>query len=512
MVMDRPTRGVALGGASAGVGAVCQTVADRLAAGRVVLPSVWLERGGRLRCVASAGGWPGRDGISPTAGVIGATFTSGVESVVPDAVAHRGTAAAPGGVAQACLPIRADGLVVGVLDVELTRALRPGDLEHLRFAADELGRAVAARGGLPAESPAQRMLRHMTTLSSLDEPDAIARAVLAAAIDLMQLDTAVLLRREPGEGGDGALGEGEDGAPARPRGSEHEAPVGADVAAHRGAALRPVAAMGPLATAVAALPPSALDAIEATAYGGAAGVVVATAGDLGRPQLEPVRAAGAKALVAVGLVAHAEGHGVLLLAGAAERAVSIDDVELLELLAAHAATCLRTVDLMRSLRAQAATDPLTGLGHHATFHAMLAQAHRRPSTAVVLVDVDGFKRLNDTFGHQHGDQILRGIALALSGALRRGDTLFRIGGDEFAALLVVADPAEALEAARRLHDAVADAKLGVTVSIGVAVPRDGESDAALLGRADRALYRVKAAGRDGCALADDEPTAIAPPV
>jgi diguanylate cyclase (GGDEF)-like protein len=167
---------------------------------------------------------------------------------------------------------------------------------------------------------------------------------------------------------------------------------------------------------------------------------------------------------------------------------------------------------MRSLREQAATDPLTGLGHHATFHATLAHAHRRPSTAVVLVDVDGFKRVNDTFGHQYGDRVLRELAGALSGALRRGDTLFRIGGDEFAALLVVADPAEALEAGRRLRAAVTDANLGVTVSIGVAVPQEGETDACVLGRADRALYRVKGEGRDGVALADDEPAAVTPPL
>src|SRR5262249_34586807 len=164
-------------------------------------------------------------------------------------------------------------------------------------------------------------------------------------------------------------------------------------------------------------------------------------------------------LVAVGLVAQGRSRGVLVLAGRARRAVPVDDVELLELLAAHAATCLRTADLMRSLRERAATDPLTGLGHHATFHEALARTHRRPRTAFVLVDVDGFKRLNDTFGHQHGDHVLRAIATALGTALRRGDTLFRIGGDEFAALLAVADADEALEAGTRLRAAVADARL-----------------------------------------------------
>jgi diguanylate cyclase (GGDEF)-like protein len=131
---------------------------------------------------------------------------------------------------------------------------------------------------------------------------------------------------------------------------------------------------------------------------------------------------------------------------------------------------------------------------------------------VVVCDLDGFKRLNDCYGHQHGDRVLRGVAGALTSALRRGDRLYRIGGDEFAALLLVADQAEALEAALRLRAAVQRAALGVTVSIGIAVPGDGESDAAVLARADRALYRVKDAGRDGVAVAEDEPQPIAPPL
>src|SRR3954453_14304813 len=118
MVMDRPTRGGALGGVVVGVGAVCQTVADHLATSRSLLPSVWLERGGRLRCVASAGAWPRRDRISAPAGGVGATFRPGAETVGPDLVdasaeahvpAHAperfttlGAPATP--VARACLP------------------------------------------------------------------------------------------------------------------------------------------------------------------------------------------------------------------------------------------------------------------------------------------------------------------------------------------------------------------------------------------------------------------------
>jgi diguanylate cyclase (GGDEF)-like protein len=106
--------------------------------------------------------------------------------------------------------------------------------------------------------------------------------------------------------------------------------------------------------------------------------------------------------------------------------------------------------------------------------------------------------------------VLCGVADAMSSALRRGDRLFRVGGDEFAGLLAVDTREQARGAALRLRAAVLDARLGVTVSIGVAVPQAGETDAALLARADRALYSVKAAGRDGVALANDEPLPATP--
>src|SRR4051794_39836166 len=262
MVMDRPTRGVALGGASAEVGTVCQTVADHLAASRDLRPSIWLERGGRLRCAASTGDWPGRDGISPTAGVVGATFTSGAETVVPDAAA--GAAGPAGVVAEACVPVRSEGCVVGILDVRLTRALRAGDLERFRAAAADLGQRIDALGGPPAESAAQRMLRHMTNLSALDEPDAIARAVLAAALDLMELDSAVLVRRE-------GAGDAQRGAHAGAA-AEHAPAAGAS-----DEALHAVASIGPLGPALANAPAGLLETLVRAAHGdGAAGVVVAT--------------------------------------------------------------------------------------------------------------------------------------------------------------------------------------------------------------------------------------------
>jgi diguanylate cyclase (GGDEF)-like protein len=364
--------------------------------------------------------------------------------------------------------------VVGVLAVEGREPISPRDAERVRRCGERLGARLAALGGPPGESPARRALEHVMHLSRLETPEEIAAALAAAALDVAdhRLDTALLVQRDaaglPAVAGAGPLAETLLTAPAVRRAlAAHAEAAEGEQERERGHAprLRSAAETAPAA-------------------------------------LAPLRAAGIGALYALALTADGEAHGTLVLAGAQPAPVPGETLELLELIGAQAATCLRTAELLRSLRERAARDPLTGLGHHATFHEALAASHRRPRTAVLICDVDGFKRLNDTFGHQRGDAVLRAVAGALGGALRRGDTLFRIGGDEFAALVAVDGDAEALEAGLRLRAAVAEADLGVTVSIGAAVAAEGEADAAVVARADRALYDVKARGRDGVAVAD----------
>jgi diguanylate cyclase (GGDEF)-like protein/PAS domain S-box-containing protein len=170
---------------------------------------------------------------------------------------------------------------------------------------------------------------------------------------------------------------------------------------------------------------------------------------------------------------------------------------LVRLLANEASMALTRVELVSRLEAAARTDPLTGLANVRAWHEQLerelATAHRhgRP-VAIALLDLDGFKDLNDRLGHQSGDRVLRESAAAWQHQLRKGDLLARLGGDEFAALLPGCEPDDAMRLAERLRKVTQH----VTASIGVAYWLPEESAGDLMGRADSALYEAKAAGRD----------------
>jgi len=148
---------------------------------------------------------------------------------------------------------------------------------------------------------------------------------------------------------------------------------------------------------------------------------------------------------------------------------------------------------------EARTDPLTGLANRRAFlealtaeQARAARDHAHP--AVVMIDVDGLKAVNDRAGHAAGDRLLQGVARALNRAVREGDLVARLGGDEFAALLYRAELTEALAIAERLRKAVA--AIPARVSLGVARGRESDDANSLLARADRALYRAKGEGGD----------------
>ncbi|MBL6453851.1 GGDEF domain-containing protein [Belnapia sp. T6] len=162
------------------------------------------------------------------------------------------------------------------------------------------------------------------------------------------------------------------------------------------------------------------------------------------------------------------------------------------------------------LHALAETDPLTGVANRRGFDAALDRAldpaaPERP--ALVMLDIDHFKRLNDSCGHPQGDECLRLIARAVRSQVREGlDLVARIGGEEFAVLLPGVSGAEAAAVAERIRCAVQVLLLPhparpeppgvVTISLGVAASWPGEGAGSLVARADRALYAAKAAGRN----------------
>ncbi len=160
------------------------------------------------------------------------------------------------------------------------------------------------------------------------------------------------------------------------------------------------------------------------------------------------------------------------------------------------------------LRQLATTDGLTGLANRRRFLEALeheVQRHRRYGTplALISIDVDRFKRVNDTWGHAVGDEVLCGLAAICRAEVRDVDTVGRIGGEEFAVLLPDTTPEEAMAVAERLRVAVqaaplltAAGPLSVTLSLGVAASPPCDGADTLLREADRALYQAKAGGRN----------------
>jgi diguanylate cyclase (GGDEF)-like protein len=176
------------------------------------------------------------------------------------------------------------------------------------------------------------------------------------------------------------------------------------------------------------------------------------------------------------------------------------DEDLLALLAGLCAPQIEVARLSRLVQ----TDPLTGALNRRGL-ASIVPAGALPhdtgaSLAVAMADVDHFKRVNDEHGHQVGDDVLRSVAAVLAGVLRPSDAVVRYGGEEFLLLLPEVDLAAAARIAERARATVASSVLTggvrVTVSLGVAERRPGESRDDLIRRADLALYLAKRGGRN----------------
>lgn len=156
---------------------------------------------------------------------------------------------------------------------------------------------------------------------------------------------------------------------------------------------------------------------------------------------------------------------------------------------------------LQRLERAALTDSLTGIRNHRAFEEDLvtALAHRRrhdTRLSLVMVDLDGLKAVNDGEGHQAGDRAIKAVGDTLSNTMRAGDQVYRIGGDEFAALLPEASAWEAFNFAQRLHEHLDSGARQITVSVGVAESSDVSTRDGLIEQADLALLEAKSGGRD----------------
>ena len=219
--------------------------------------------------------------------------------------------------------------------------------------------------------------------------------------------------------------------------------------------------------------------------------------------------------ISVPLVARESALGVITLADrAGGRRFDRADLSVVRGLAATAALALayeRVVQAKHRLEQAVAVDPLTGLFNRRCIDARLreelerARRHRGP-VALIAIDVDRFKSLNDALGHPAGDAVLRGLAAIFRRSVRAFDICARFGGDEFAIVMPRGDDDAAARSAERIRRRVQDywpeavsprpAGLRITASFGVVVSRPDTTPSGLVERADRALYAAKANGRN----------------
>lgn len=432
--------------------------------------SVLLEVHGRLRCVAATGSWQAFATVPSGSGIAGRVWDTGRTAVVPavtddaDYVALR-----PDVTAEICTPVPAAGeRPIGVLDLEwVTRV----DLEPwCRLAetiADRLGARIAELGGPPAETRSEKLLRHVAAMTAATAEWQLRAAAMDAARDVSGLPAAVL-------------------ALAGPAGALLVTPVAA-----------PGGLEGRIRAALADAGPEALDQFITRTHRYGAAYTLGEPGQPSTAEADPLVATGVGTLITVP-VGPSDAGGMLLVADEVVRRPDPTTVNLMELLAAQAWACLDRLRHIARLRERASSDPLTGLRHHGPFGERIAAA-TPGRTALLAIDVDGFKSINDTYGHQAGDQVLVELARALETALRQGDELYRIGGDEFVAVVEVGRPDEAVGIAERLAEAAR--RVDRTISVGVAVQRHREPPEQTMRRADAALYEAKRRGRDGVRLA-----------
>jgi diguanylate cyclase (GGDEF)-like protein len=225
-----------------------------------------------------------------------------------------------------------------------------------------------------------------------------------------------------------------------------------------------------------------------------------------RTEAESVRWGGAAFVVQI--PAEFAARPIIMLIGPSDDGFSETPPEPIRAVAEVCGEALRNADLIDRLSSQVFVDFVTGLFNRRAFEEHLtveldrARRYERP-LSILLLDLDGFKEVNDSFGHAVGDQVLRSVGEILRAIFRTTDRVCRYGGDEFAVIFPETAKDDVLRLAERLRRRVAginvngERRSGITASIGVSsYLRDADGLAELVARADQALYRAKSEGRN----------------
>ena len=418
--------------------------------------------------------------LSPGEGIAGTVFQTGqpllVEDVSqnPDFVASRSDVQS-----EMAVPISAEGEVIGVLNLESDR-LAAFRNEDLRLAS-----IVAAQAGVT--------LKHALALE-----DAVARM---RELELLNRVTRAIATTED-------LGDLLNTIVEEVHGAMQTTVVGILLIEENGLDMRVHAAAGGNQDVLTELKMRVGKGVTGiAAESGVTQYVPDVTRDNRYVPVDPT----IRSELAVPLINKGRVIGVLNLESDRTNAFSDEDLRVADILAAQISQILVKALLYEELALMAVTDGLTGLFNHRQFFVRLEAEFKRAvrysyPLSLIMLDIDFFKKYNDTFGHLRGDEVLRRIAELITSTMRETDILARYGGEEFAVILPLCHESTAREVAERLRLRVEEADLGggdepLTISLGICTaPQHAETHEELVRRADDAMYISKNQGRNQCTV------------
>lgn len=472
-VTEDPVGLLAALAAAASPADACERVSELLAHHSGLLPSVYLERGGVLRCQSRRGQWLVMDGLHPRTGITGAAFAEEAEILSADVrVDPRYRLAIPGVLSEMAVPLRVRDRTVGVLNVDSLAPLLPAHIDLIRQCGHLLEARLESLDKAGAWYSTLRDLSRLApTLAQAGSADDLCRATLDAVAELTGFDGGCLWTF--------------DGELPRVAGT-----VGSASAALTSLDDAHVLELRELVSELA------------SCYSGGTDLSLAV------PPTHVLRERGVRGVVLVPIRDGWRLTDLLALSSATTSFVSADVVDAVESLCLQTGSRLASLRRVAELEALVHRDPLTGVGNRGLWNVVLQDAPplrtARDATPnpdavwLAVADVDRFKQVNDTRGHVTGDEVL--CALASLFSTLPGWSVFRLGGDEFTMFGPAGTtpwPHELAAVSTRARALLAP--YGASVSIG-AVRTTRDSLTGAMEVADRALYRRKRAGGDGLTL------------